>query len=61
LGKTKTDISGGVYCADFIGRDQHNLYGFSAEDVERLNENVLDFRWEEGVFFPLFMLRKVVT
>jgi formylglycine-generating enzyme required for sulfatase activity len=36
-------IEGGVHCADFIGRDQVNHYGFSAEDVTALIERVLAF------------------
>lgn len=49
MGVTLTDpsssyeIDGGVYCADFIGRDQHNTYGFSAEDVEKIIQKMLDF------------------
>ncbi len=52
MSKTKTDISGGVYCADFVGRDQTNHYGFSAEEVEHLIEKVLTFMQDGGVFLP---------
>lgn len=50
---TKIEIDGSVHCADFVGRDQHITYGFSAEDVERLIEKVLSFLQAGGVFLPV--------
>jgi len=49
---TKTTVKGGVNCADFIGRDQHNQYGFSAEDVAALIERVLTFLDAGATFIP---------
>lgn len=43
-------IGGGVHCADFIGRDKHIQYGFSAGDVERLIDRMLDFLKAGAVF-----------
>jgi len=52
-GSTQTyDIQGGVHCADFVGRDQHNTYGFSAEDVEQLIQKVLEMMGAGGIFLP---------
>ena len=36
------EINGGVHCADFVGRDQVNHYGFSAEDVEKIIQKMLE-------------------
>ena len=47
------EIDGGVHCADFVGRDQVNHYGFSAEDVERLIEKVLAFARAGAIFQPV--------
>jgi formylglycine-generating enzyme required for sulfatase activity len=49
---TQYDIQGGVHCADFIGGDKNITYGFSAEDVERLIEKVLEMMGAGGVFLP---------
>ena len=48
---TKTTVKGGVYCADFVGRDQNNYhYGFSADDVEKLIVKVLGYLRAGEVF-----------
>ena len=49
---TQTHIQGGVHCADFIGRDQINHYGFSPEDVAALIEKVLAFLNAGASFMP---------
>ena len=49
---TKTTVQGNVNCADYINGDQHNAYGFTAEDVERLIEKVLGFLQAGEVFLP---------
>ncbi len=44
---------GGVTCADFIGRDQHNIrYGFEPQDVEHIIDHVLELLRVGGVFLP---------
>ncbi|HQF63125.1 MAG TPA: SUMF1/EgtB/PvdO family nonheme iron enzyme [Anaerolineaceae bacterium] len=45
-------IQGGVTAATFIGHDQHNHYGYSAEDVERLIDKVLAFGQAGACFTP---------
>jgi len=52
LNDTSTHISGSVYCADFIGRDQVNHYGFSADEVTALIERVLSFLDGGATFLP---------
>ena len=47
------DIAGDVKCADFIGRDQiTTTYGFTAAEVERLIDKVLDFLSRGANFTP---------
>jgi hypothetical protein len=47
------NIKGGVHCAEFFGGDQKNItYGFDAEDVERLIENVMELMQAGGIFLP---------
>ena len=50
--KSSTHIEGGVYCADFVGRDKNITYGYSEQDVERLIDKVLTFLQAGAVFFP---------
>ena len=45
-------VAGDVHCADFVGRDQHVTYGYSADDVERLIERVLTFLQAGAAFVP---------
>jgi len=45
-------IHGDVTAATFIGHDQHNHYGYSAEQVERLIEKVLAFVQAGACFAP---------
>ncbi len=45
-----THIDGNVTCAEFVGRDKIVHYGFSAEDVERLIEKVLNLLAGGAVF-----------
>ncbi len=45
-------VGGNVTAATFIGRDQHIHYGYSAEDVERMIEKVLDFLRAGACFTP---------
>jgi formylglycine-generating enzyme required for sulfatase activity len=47
------NIENGVHCADFIGRDQNIHYGFSAEDVERLIQKMLEMILAGAAFAPL--------
>lgn len=47
-----TMIHGDVTTDMFIGRDQHNHYGYSAEDVERLIEKVMSFLQAGASFVP---------
>ena len=44
--------AGDVNCADFVGRDQHVTYGFTAAEVERLIEKVLAFLEAGATFVP---------
>ena len=54
--KTHSDsnltIHNGVTAATFVGRDQENHYGYSAEDVERLIDKVLTFVRAGACFVP---------
>ncbi len=45
-------VAGNVKCADFIGRDQHITYGFTAADVDRLIDRVLSFLQAGVTFIP---------
>ncbi|MBM4425504.1 MAG: hypothetical protein FJ030_19365, partial [Chloroflexi bacterium] len=47
-----TAIGGNVHCADFVGRDQHITYGYTAKDVERLIDKVLAFLSAGATFVP---------
>ena len=46
------DIDGGVHCANFIGGDQHITYGFSAADVEKIIQKMLDFLAAGATILP---------
>jgi hypothetical protein len=51
--KGGTAVAGGVQCASFVGRDQHNItYGYTAQDVERLIEKVVAFLGAGAAFVP---------
>lgn len=39
-------------CADFIGRDQHISYGFSAEDIEKIIQKMLELVAAGAEFLP---------
>jgi formylglycine-generating enzyme required for sulfatase activity len=45
-------VAGDLHCADFVGRDQHVTYGYSAEDVEHLIKRVLAFLQAGATFTP---------
>ena len=47
------EIDGGVHCADFVGRDQVNHYGFSAEDVEKIIQKMLELLRAGAAFTPI--------